>query len=156
MKRNPTDAKLRKAARIIGATFTQLLSTLDESEIAAVEDDPYDVLELALSKLPAATLRVLKAEIASERRQPIPAAMRRVVLARDKQQRVICKHKSSLHLHHYHPVAEGGVNVIGNLVTLCANCHTAVHQGLVKVKKPKSVPLQPPKLAKSVSARKKG
>lgn len=125
------------------ATFTQLLSTLDESEIEAVEDDPYDVLELALSKLPAATLRALKADVAEERRQPIPAATRRAVLARDGQQCVICCHTSSLRLHHVKPVAEGGPNAVGNLVIPCANCHTAVHQGLVKVRKPRSVPLEP-------------
>lgn len=133
----------RKTARVIGTTFTQLLSALDESEIEAVEDDPYDVLELVLSKLPAATLHALKTEIADEkRRQPIPAAVKRAVRARDGHRCVICSHKESLHLHHVEPVAEGGPNATGNLVTLCANCHMAVHQGLVKVTKPKSVPLE--------------
>lgn len=143
MKRTTTATRLRKATRVIGTTFTQLLSTLDESEIEAVEDDPYDVLELVLSKLPAATLRALKTEIADEkRRQPIPAEVKRAVRARDGYRCVICDHKDSLHLHHVKPVAEGGPNATGNLVTLCANCHMAVHQGLVKVKQPKSVPLE--------------
>lgn len=149
---NSPRRKLRKATRVIGDTFTQLLSTLDESEIEAVEDDPYDVLELVVSKSPAATLRALKTEIAEERRQPIPAAMRRAVLARDGQRCVICGHRGSLHLHHVKPVAEGGPNATGNLVTLCPNCHMAVHQGLVEVRKPKSVPLEP---ASKVSTTKK-
>lgn len=139
MKRNSTRQTLDKAARIIGRTMSELLALLTETEMTQVEDDPYAIIELAVGKLPAATLRALKEEVAAERRQPIPAAIRRTVLERDGQQCVKCKTKQSLHLHHYKPVAEGGENTVGNLITLCANCHMAVHQRLIKVKKPRSV-----------------
>ncbi|MBN1877712.1 MAG: HNH endonuclease [Anaerolineae bacterium] len=141
-KRNTTHKTLTKAACIIGRTVKELLSQLTEAEMTQVEDDPYAVIEVLVSNLPAATLRALKEEIATERRQPIPAAIRRTVLMRDGQQCVKCKTKRSLHLHHYKPVAEGGENAVGNLVTLCANCHMAVHQGLIKVRKPKAVAMK--------------
>lgn len=48
MKRRHVSTKLRRVARVTGSTFALLLSTLDGSEIEAVADDPYEVLELAL------------------------------------------------------------------------------------------------------------
>lgn len=144
VKHTPTSSKLRKTARAIGSTFNRVISALTEEEINTVEDDPAAVLEIALEKLPAAVLRELRSKTKQEQgRQPIPAAVRRAVLKRDKERCVVCERAGSLHLHHYVPVAKGGVNATGNLVTLCANCHMAVHYGYVSTKKPRQVPLEP-------------
>ena len=51
------------------------------------------------------------------------------VLKRDNFKCVICGQHSSLHIHHIMPFALGGKNTLENLVTLCANCHKAVHTG---------------------------
>ena len=39
-----------------------------------------------------------------------------------------CPNKA-YHVHHIKLVSKGGTNVCGNLIVLCANCHSDVHSG---------------------------
>lgn len=60
------------------------------------------------------------------RRVPIPSAVRRHVYARDGYRCVYCGRSGRslrLTIDHVHPVAYGGTNDIGNLVTACRACN---------------------------------
>ena len=54
------------------------------------------------------------------------AALRRQVLDRDEWRCRNCG-ASADHVHHVVPLARGGKDVLGNLVSLCGSCHGAVH-----------------------------
>ena len=41
-----------------------------------------------------------------------------------------CPNKA-YHVHHIKLVSKGGTNVCGNLIVLCANCHSDVHSGAI-------------------------
>ena len=62
-----------------------------------------------------------------------PPAMRAKVLARDGQACANCKSRRGLHAHHVHWRSKGGPTTPGNLVTLCARCHSLVHDGFLDV-----------------------
>jgi 5-methylcytosine-specific restriction endonuclease McrA len=62
------------------------------------------------------------------RRVPIPAAIRRHVYARDGYSCVYCGRRGRrvlLTIDHVFPVALGGTNDVGNLVTACRACNLA-------------------------------
>jgi 5-methylcytosine-specific restriction endonuclease McrA len=63
-------------------------------------------------------------------RATIPPARRREVLERDDHRCRVpgCGSAHFLSVHHVEPRAAGGSNASGNLVTLCAGCHRAVHE----------------------------
>ena len=133
--------RAKAVVRVAGQVLTLAVQAIGKDELDELEH-PLDAVELLVSRIPAAALRVYKQQIREERRRPIPAAIKRAVLERDRHRCVVCKKTASLHLHHYKHVAQGGPNTTGNLVTLCANHHTAVHAGLVKIKAPKQVPVE--------------
>jgi len=64
------------------------------------------------------------------RRATIPPSIRRRVLARDGHQCSApgCGSTHHLEIHHRVPVAPGGTNDPGNLVTLCHRCHRSLHE----------------------------
>lgn len=62
-----------------------------------------------------------------------PPAMRAKVLARDGHACLNCKSRRGLHAHHVHWRSKGGPTTPGNLVTLCARCHSLVHDGFLDV-----------------------
>lgn len=62
--------------------------------------------------------------------RPIPAAVRREVLARDGDACVLCRRRGpGLHLHHVISRNAGGPSIRTNLLTLCGACHRAYHDG---------------------------
>lgn len=58
-------------------------------------------------------------------REPIPAAVRRAVLARDNYRCQSCGSTAQLNVDHIKPVARGGNNSLKNLQTLCWPCNRA-------------------------------
>lgn len=56
---------------------------------------------------------------------PVPAAMRRAVLERDRHRCVKCGSTEGLQIDHIYPRWLGGLNVLANLQTLCAVCNMA-------------------------------
>ncbi len=64
---------------------------------------------------------------------PIPAALRRAVLLRDRFRCRCCGRRRYLDVHHIDPSSNGGVHSRENCVTLCSGCHTAAHAGLLQV-----------------------
>jgi len=63
-------------------------------------------------------------------RATIPPSVRRAVLARDQHRcrGAGCHSARFLSVHHKVPRADGGTNDPDNLITLCGNCHRAVHR----------------------------
>ncbi len=118
-------------------------TTLLQLDSQDIEDnsDPYDVIEKVVVGIPAAAVKVLREQIREERRQPIPAEIKRAVFERDHGHCILCRETQSLHYHHYQHVAHHGKNTTGNLVLLCANHHMAVHAERVEINKPRSVPV---------------
>ena len=104
-----------------------------------------DVLEFMLKDVLERHDPVKKAERASSRkskpvpalpgRRPIPKAVEYQVVRRDQGQCVHvdksgrrCPSRRWLQIHHRVPVSQGGLNTVGNLVTLCGAHHGRVHQ----------------------------
>ena len=53
--------------------------------------------------------------------------IRERVLERDGRQCGNCGSKVNLHVHHIVPLSVNGTNNLGNLRTLCKDCHTSLH-----------------------------
>ena len=48
---------------------------------------------------------------------------------RDRNQCAICGRRDvELHVHHITPLSQGGYNTNSNLITLCEDCHRALHR----------------------------
>jgi 5-methylcytosine-specific restriction endonuclease McrA len=64
-------------------------------------------------------------------RRGVPPALRRAVLARDRQCCRVpgCKNTHFVDVHHLRPRSEGGKNRLENLITLCSAHHRATHRG---------------------------
>jgi Holliday junction DNA helicase RuvB len=62
-----------------------------------------------------------------ERDVPTPAALRKQVLERDGARCACCGSKRNLSAHHMRWRRYGGRTVLENLVTLCEDCHSLVH-----------------------------
>jgi 5-methylcytosine-specific restriction endonuclease McrA len=54
-------------------------------------------------------------------------ALCRQVLDRDGWRCQFCGYRQELHIHHVQFRSEGGVDESWNLLTLCSDCHNAVH-----------------------------
>jgi hypothetical protein len=67
------------------------------------------------------------------RRQRIPDALRRAVYARDGNRCVECGRQERLSVDHIHPVARGGMTVLGNLQALCRPCNSRKGRTLAAV-----------------------
>jgi 5-methylcytosine-specific restriction endonuclease McrA len=65
----------------------------------------------------------------TENRPRITEKVRRKVLVRDQFQCVECQSREKLQVHHLLAVAEGGLNKISNMITLCLPCHIKRHEG---------------------------
>ena len=63
----------------------------------------------------------------------IPAPIRRVVLARDRGRCQCCGRRRYVDLHHIVPVSRGGKHSRANLTVVCSACHTAIHEGELRV-----------------------
>ena len=57
-------------------------------------------------------------------------SLRRQTLDRDGWRCQGCGKAGALEVHHVKPLAEGGVNALGNLTTLCRDCHLKTHRAL--------------------------
>lgn len=62
-----------------------------------------------------------------------PPALRRKILDRDGHRCVHCGGRRGLHAHHVQWRSQGGATTAANLITLCARCHSLVHQGFLDV-----------------------
>ncbi|MCC6783122.1 MAG: HNH endonuclease [Planctomycetes bacterium] len=60
-------------------------------------------------------------------------ALRRKILDRDGHRCVHCGGRRGLHAHHVEWRSKGGATTPANLITLCARCHSLVHQGFLDV-----------------------
>ncbi len=63
-----------------------------------------------------------------------PEWMRDRVLARDSNRCKCCGRTRSLNAHHIHFRGKGGRTTLSNLISLCATCHSHVHEGFLTVK----------------------
>jgi hypothetical protein len=65
----------------------------------------------------------------------IPAAVRRAVLARDRGccQVPGCNRRRYVDVHHIEPQSRGGVHSRGNCLCLCTTCHSAAHEGKLRI-----------------------
>lgn len=52
---------------------------------------------------------------------------------RDKKQCKICKYDRIINIHHIIERKHGGTNELNNLITLCPNCHSLVHNNIIKI-----------------------
>lgn len=52
---------------------------------------------------------------------------RDVILKRDNNQCTLCGRRANLHVHHIHKKSLGGDNASANLITVCINCHSSIH-----------------------------
>lgn len=59
--------------------------------------------------------------------------LRRKILDRDGHRCVHCGGRRGLHAHHVEWRSKGGATTPANLITLCARCHSLVHQGFLDV-----------------------
>ncbi|MBU1699811.1 MAG: HNH endonuclease [Candidatus Eisenbacteria bacterium] len=71
----------------------------------------------------------------SDQGRTIPAATRRAVLWRDGRQCRVpgCRNRLWLDLHHHDPWWAGGEHSQANLITLCRQHHTALHEGRIRI-----------------------
>jgi hypothetical protein len=76
-------------------------------------------------------------------RQAIPPALRRAVLQRDRHccQVPGCTHATYVDVHHIQRRADGGLNVIENLLTICSVHHRAAHHGQLLIERGLEGPL---------------
>ena len=58
---------------------------------------------------------------------------REKVLKRDGYTCQICGSKKNLEAHHIVPRSKGGTNLVENGITLCKECHRAVHEGKIRI-----------------------
>lgn len=72
------------------------------------------------------------------------SSRREAILHRDNYTCQCCgKKHTRLEVHHIHFRSQGGTDDENNLITLCADCHAAIHAGkLVLIKKPKKLKLK--------------
>jgi len=59
----------------------------------------------------------------------ISKEVRREVYLRDGYACALCDSRETIQIHHYVPRSRGGTNDPMNLITLCWECHNAVHGG---------------------------
>lgn len=60
---------------------------------------------------------------------------RQKVLWRDKYTCQKCGSKDNLHAHHIRPKSKGGTDTVNNGISLCKDCHNALHDGLWQINK---------------------
>ncbi len=65
----------------------------------------------------------------ADRDMPTPNRLRRRILARDGYRCKCCGAKKKLTVHHIIWLRYGGRTIAENLMTLCENCHSLVHEG---------------------------
>lgn len=53
-------------------------------------------------------------------------------LNRDNNKCNICQSSENLEVHHIHARRSGGLDNIGNLITLCRSCHRSVESGIIE------------------------
>ncbi len=63
---------------------------------------------------------------------PIPAAVRRAVLARDRGRCRVCGRRRYVDIHHLVPRSQGGAHSRANCVCACSHCHAALHEGTLR------------------------
>ena len=97
--------------------------------------DPIDTLAAVASPSPPDAPRAR--ESLPRARQSIPPALRRAVLQRDRHRCQVpgCTHTTYVDVHHIRRRADGGLNVIENLVTLCSVHHRATHHGQLLIER---------------------
>lgn len=69
----------------------------------------------------------------ADRDIPTPNRLRRRILARDGYRCTCCGAKKNLTVHHIIWLRYGGRTVAGNLITLCEDCHSLVHDGKLMI-----------------------
>ena len=52
---------------------------------------------------------------------------------RDKKRCKLCRYNRIVNIHHIIPRHNDGKNKLNNLITLCPNCHSLVHQNIIKI-----------------------
>ena len=99
------------------------------------ESAPSDTLAAVASPSPPAAPRAR--ESLPRARQSIPPAPRRAVLQRDRHRCQVpgCTHTTYVDVHHIRRRADGGLDVIDNLLTLCSVHHRATHHGQLLIER---------------------
>lgn len=69
--------------------------------------------------------RVLARRRQGRERPPVPARLRRAILAADRHRCVFCGRRADLQLDHIRPWSGGGLSAAWNLAVLCAGCNLA-------------------------------
>jgi hypothetical protein len=100
------------------------------------ESDPNN-MPAAAASAHAATAQPISERPLPRARQSIPPALRRAVLDRDRHRCQVpgCTHATYVDVHHIQRRADGGLNVIGNLLTLCSVHHRATHRGQLLIER---------------------
>lgn len=62
-------------------------------------------------------------------RRNIPTEVKHIVFKRDNGKCTKCYSKEGLHYHHIKRYADGGEDIVENLILLCVNCHAEEHKG---------------------------
>jgi len=70
----------------------------------------------------------------TKRDRPTPPGLRAEILARDGNRCRCCAGRKNLTVHHKHWRRDGGRTVPANLMTLCEDCHSLVHDRLLVVR----------------------
>ncbi len=63
---------------------------------------------------------------------PMPAAVRRAVLARDRGRCRVCGRRRYVDIHHLVPRSQGGAHSRANTLCACSQCHAAMHEGTLR------------------------
>jgi 5-methylcytosine-specific restriction endonuclease McrA len=64
---------------------------------------------------------------------PLPKALSKAVYIRDQWKCRHCSDRNGLHPHHVIKQSHQGPDEMTNLITLCAGCHRAHHDGHLKI-----------------------
>ena len=120
---SPKVAEMLRRIQDLESQRTQKAVSLDEALEAMAENylerkDPVRKAERAKPK----------SECPQESTRAIPAAIKHAVVRRDKNQCVECGATRWLEIHHKKPLAEGGLTIPENLLTLCSAHHRHRHE----------------------------
>ena len=117
-----------------GSRFQVVLQQC-ECGVTAGLDVPADQTQTALATCDAEVVDLRPGPDQGAKTSDIPARVRRAVIARDAWRCVNPRCSSTLwfDLHHLRFRSRGGEHEAGNLVTLCSNCHHALHDGYLGV-----------------------
>lgn len=115
-----------------GSSHQVIVQQCPDCETAAVESEEGSVpLERSTAAMVACDAERVGLEPGID--QPTPAWLRKAVIARDGGRCRSCRSPRGLMVHHVQFRSRGGRTKPENLVTLCAQCHALVHEGMLRI-----------------------